>query len=515
VSSEEPDEEKHERAVIMKFEALRNQDDGEIQWKWLLPKFPKTDMEERKELSRTQHETIGYFRIQPAISEGAFTLGEYSALGRHLKKLKYKLGKLPEKLKPSLQMPECVLDGLNCDACDKKEYCLNEVDEMEDVDSEPTPLGKLLNQIVSKAGSMLGESTWKGMEKGLGPRFGGLRSKLAAITLGIRMSGANPEAFLPFEKLSAGEKYALSFALATTRLTGASKPIIVMEEPETALYPNAIGQVVADLQSINSPQVIISSHSEAVLRRFAMSDVFRIGIDRQARRLDKVIADEDIRWAAEQLMTPGSTSALFAERVLVVEGGGDAFAFGDLDRLAGIVTDDGQQQKFLASLSWTVFSANKAEHIPDTITALREIGIGKIAALFDGDDIGLSYAQKVKDKCPTFVYKSSKHKQPTLELALLFGFDAVGQTGVATRFQSHEECKGCSNRNLVDNCLEKNACHLPKQITKERIKGALRRCCIQEYETKKIFPPAFKKLARVLDSAKEGEIIEITIEPNT
>jgi len=34
-SDEEPDEEKHERAVIVRFEALRSQDDGEIQWRWL------------------------------------------------------------------------------------------------------------------------------------------------------------------------------------------------------------------------------------------------------------------------------------------------------------------------------------------------------------------------------------------------------------------------------------------------------------------------------------------------
>jgi predicted ATP-dependent endonuclease of OLD family len=509
-SDEEPDEEKHERAVIVRFEAARNQEDGDIRWKWLLPKFPSTDMEGPEELSRQQHEAIGYFRIRPAISEGAFTLGEYSALGRHLRKLRYKLGRLPEKLKPISVMPECILGRLDCAKCDKREDCSNEIEDGEGDTAKGTPLGELLSQIISKAGSMLGENAWAGMEKSLGPRFGGLRSSLTAITVGLRPSDSG--GFLPFERLSAGEKYALSFAMATTQVAGSVMPILVMEEPETALYPAAIGQITAALQSANSPQVIVSSHSESVVRRFAISDIFRIGKDRKPNRLDRMITDEGIRWAAEQLAIPGSTSVLFADKVLVVEGDGDAFAIGEMDRIAGSVRNGNEPQKSFASLGWTVLSASKAENVPDTVEALKQFGIGSIAALFDGDQKGLESAEQTKERCPTFAYRSSKDAAPILELALLFGLDNEEQNATLDAFQTHEQCKNCRQKNDVKNCLGKNGCQLPSQIKKDRLKAALRKCCLKQYREKKVFPPAFRALCEQIDNAKAGKIICLDID---
>jgi len=511
-TDEEPDEVKHERAVAIRFEALRTQEDGEIRWKWLLSKFPKTDMEEPKELRISQHEAIGYFRIQPAVSGGAFTLGGYSVLGRHLRKLRYKLGKLPEKLRPKSIMPECILSGLNCSDCGEKRNCSNEIEDGQEGEVKPTPLGELLNQIVSKAGNMLGESAWAGMEKSLGPRFGGLRSSLAAITLGLRPRGDSSERFLPFERLSSGEKYALSFAMATTQMPGSVTPILVMEEPETALHPAAVGQIVAALQSANSPQVIVSSHSESVVRRFAFSDIFRIGSDRQARSVEEMITNENIHWAVEQLTSPGSTSALFADKVLVVEGDADALTFGELDRLAGIETKGDKQQKSLASLGWTVFSANRADNIPDTISALEKLSVNKVAALLDSDQDGMCIAEETKNKCPTFVYKSSKDAAPTLELALLFGLNSNSQRTLIDAFQKYEQCKSCSQKSDVKNCLQKNGCGLPRQIQKEKLKAAFRKCCLEQYRNEKVFPPAFKSLLEQIDNAQTSKIIYLDVD---
>jgi predicted ATP-dependent endonuclease of OLD family len=83
-TGETPLESQHERAVVILFEAKRDEDDGDIHVRWLFPKFRPTEYEDARELSRTQHQLITYFRIRPVVSGGAFTLGEYSALGRHL-----------------------------------------------------------------------------------------------------------------------------------------------------------------------------------------------------------------------------------------------------------------------------------------------------------------------------------------------------------------------------------------------------------------------------------------------
>ena len=76
-----------------------------------------------KKLEKEQHEAIGYFRINPAISAGAFTLNQYSALGRHLRKLKYRLGKLPNSLRPELKPSTCGFKNNNCDNCKQKKDC--------------------------------------------------------------------------------------------------------------------------------------------------------------------------------------------------------------------------------------------------------------------------------------------------------------------------------------------------------------------------------------------------------
>jgi len=229
---DDKDESKYKRAIRIKFEASLNQDDGEIEWRWILPKFIETDDIKAEELTKKQHEAIGYFRINPAISAGAFTLNQYSTLGRHLRKLKYRLGKLPNSLKPDSTPPTCYFKN-DCTECKDKDNCKPDPEES----TEKKTISEYLGKIISDAESMLGEDSWKNMKSSLGPRYGGLKSSLAAITLGLYPKNEVNQAFIPFEKLSAGEKYALSFSLAITQIPNTSLPIVIMEEPETALYP--------------------------------------------------------------------------------------------------------------------------------------------------------------------------------------------------------------------------------------------------------------------------------------
>ncbi len=160
---------------MIKFEACKDEDDGEIKWKWFYTKYEPTEYEDYPEVSRKQHDSLGYFRIRPVVSDGAFTLGQYSALGRHLRKLNYKLGKLPDRIKPTHKLPECILNMDECDTCEHKDNCENISPDL----NETRSIGKLLQEITSNAENMLGSGSWNEVSGSLGPRFGGLQSSLS------------------------------------------------------------------------------------------------------------------------------------------------------------------------------------------------------------------------------------------------------------------------------------------------------------------------------------------------
>jgi len=150
------------------------------------------------------------------------------------------------------------------------------------------------------------------MSASLGPRYGGQRSNLAALTLGLRTDVKNEKpGFIPFERLSSGEKYAFSFSLARAQVPGDRPPVILMEEPETALYPSAVAMLIGDLHATptgDAPQVLISSHSESVLRCFSTDNVFVMSLDRDPINLHTVIknidTDGEILQRLEYLMMP-------------------------------------------------------------------------------------------------------------------------------------------------------------------------------------------------------------------
>ncbi|MEN6426176.1 MAG: AAA family ATPase [Phycisphaerales bacterium] len=497
-----PLEDQHEQAVIIEFEAKRYTEDGEIHERWLLPKFKSTEYEHERELSRKQHQAISYFRIRPLVSGGAFTLGEYSALGRHLRKLNYALGNLPDKLRPTQRLPECRLHDLHCEDC-TQESCKSKVVGSEG-EAQVESLGTVIARVASRAQSMLGDDAWPAMGSSLGPRYGGIRASLAAITLGLRPLMAQGEEFIPFERLSSGEKYAMSFALATQQLPGSASPIIIMEEPETSLYPCAVGKIMDHLHRINSPQVIITSHSESVIRRFGLKHILRIDSQRKIKRIDTIASDAATLWELEKLVMPGWTSALFVDKILVLEGGGDAFTSGALDRLAGLT------QESFASKGWTVFSANSANKVPGTVKAMKRLNI-KVAALLDADDTGREVAEQTKDECPVFTYERPSGDSMTLELVLFNGLDKSAQRRAAVKFQKYAECTHCIRKTDIRNCVSKTGCGVPGSIDKQVLKSELRDSCLQEYVETKTFPPAFVNLISKLDDAHAGTIHELPI----
>ena len=203
------------------------------------------------------------------------------------------------------------------------------------------------------------------MQPGLGPRYGGLSSALAALTLGLRHNSDQNQAFIPFDRLSAGEKYALSFSLAKAQIPGERPPVIVMEEPETALYPSAISTLLRDIQAIptgKEPQIIVSSHSESVLRCFIPDDIFVMEKGHGPKKLMDIVCRIKPQGGhfqkPEYLIMPGGPSVLFADKVLVMEGARDVIISGHLDRLAARCAAVGAVSHVsFATKGWCVFHA--------------------------------------------------------------------------------------------------------------------------------------------------------------
>ena len=432
-------------------------------------------------------------------------------MGRHLRKLKYRLGKLPDNLRSETQLSKCTLESAQCETCPGRSDCVPVIEDEELPPEDVPTLGLTLENIVSGAKRVLGPHGWNQMTASLGPRYGGQRSTLSGLTLGLRTDASDQAKFIPFEQLSSGEKYSLSFALAKAQVPGDRPPLILMEEPETTLYPSAVAMLLGDLQAIptgDAPQIIISSHSESVLRCFSPEHVFIMGGDHQPSKLDATIKDtkpvEEPSLSVEYLIMPGGPSALFADKVLLVEGAQEAVTSGHLGRLATKIAATRKESSYhsFSSQGWCIFETASADRALGFVRVF--LGLGKkVATLFDADEKGKDAATKTKDLCPTFIYESDIKKHPTLEDALLVGLPKEEKDKVLADFFSHNQCSKCDKRER-DCWKEKGEdCYLGGR---DKRKSHLQNLCMERFRTNLLFPQAFKTLLIHIDSAKEGTI---------
>jgi len=357
------------------------------------------------------------------------------------------------------------------------------------------------------------------MSASLGPRYGGQRSNLAALTLGLRTDVKNEKpGFIPFERLSSGEKYAFSFSLARAQVPGDRPPVILMEEPETALYPSAVAMLIGDLHATptgDAPQVLISSHSESVLRCFSTDNVFVMSLDRDPINLHTVIknidTDGEILQRLEYLMMPGGPCSLFADKVLLVEGAQESIVSGHLDRLASMISAKKKGSKYssFSSLGWSILDTSGADKSIGYVNLLLNLG-KKVAALFDADSKGKENAEKTKDLCPTFVYKSETGGNPTLEDALLKGLPEETKEKVLSDFYSAPFCSICDKK--------ENTCWVQKMLCKiggrDNRKNRLQDLSLKYYRKELIFPGAFEELCGQIDASEKGTIHTLKIQPS-
>lgn len=495
------DDAKYAEGIWIRFVAEREDSTGAIRPRWILPKLAVSELDEETELSRAQHEAIEYFRISPRISAGTFAMGDNSPLGRYLRKAGYAMGRLAAG-------PDSYSNcDLNCDECTRKETCVRPIAQ----DGKNVSLGKSLSDIAKRAMQFLGDSD--ALPTGLGDQRGATKARLSATTLGLRTDLPDGNAgFIPYGQFSSGEKYAFAFALATQNLPQRSKPILIVEEPETALYPAAVGRILATLRQQDSPQVFITSHSETVMRHFDLASILVVGRDRCIRRLGDVIecacVEPPVALGFAYLAMPGQGSALLSDKVLLVEGPGDALTSGELDRVSATVSLVGG---FLAARGWIALTCHGAGKAGQYAKILQSLRI-QVCALFDGDPEGNTRAGEVKDDVPTFVYSSNRVANPRLEEALFYGLKSSAQARVIAELKMLDHYSACSHRSISGDCWL--TCRKDDKQGKnpDRCKESIRDNSVRQYESIGSFPLAFRSLAKSLDSAQTGRVVELPID---
>ena len=497
VEKDDVPEDKQVQVLRICFKAYYNEQDGEIQCEWYLPKLEATERMETDRLSRQSHQTVEYVRITAAISAGALTLGDRSQLAKYLQRGGHPLGKLDDEILGGRSGLGCPLEEWQ--KCEKSQACGGP--------DQQKCVGMWISEVTHTARGMIGEKSWDGFKPVLGSRYSDAKSRLRATTLGMMCKRSRGgDGFIPFERLSMGERYALALALSVSGQAPGGGGIIVAEEPETALYPAAIGAVLAHVRRQGKSQVIITSHSETVLRHFDLSDIYYLSRNHTVKGLREVADNTALKhglvYEFEGLIRPGEASALLSDKILLVEGSGDAKVGGRLDRIAARAN-----ARFLSDQGWVVLSGNGAGKTPQYAMLLSDLG-HRVVLLFDGDKAGREGADKTKGTYPTFTFSDSTLQEPCLEDALLAGLSPETVTKAVEELRQRSKCTNCPSRQ------NKRCWSIPRGNPDEctECKFELQRICMREYEEANpaILPPAFAELAQAIDDAPPG-LVELQI----
>lgn len=159
---------------------------------------------------------------------------------------------------------------------------------------------------------------------------------LAQVKLAVDDGGGTPP--IEIDKTSSGLAQLAVFAVLIELIRDQPK-ILLVDEPEISLHPTAQRATINRLTAAAS-QLVVASHAPGVLDR---QDVRRIGrlkrvgesaIVKRPEELDEVAA---ARYA--RLIDPRSSEAVFASRLVLVEGASDRLAVYEVARLLGIDLD--------------------------------------------------------------------------------------------------------------------------------------------------------------------------------
>ena len=169
---------------------------------------------------------------------------------------------------------------------------------------------------------------------------GSLASEPADVLRQLQLQMAQSEQRLPIASQSSGLGQASVFAFALESLTALPDAIVLVDEPERALHPQAQRALLARLQT-DGIQSLVVTHSAAVLDRRDPRMVVRLRPD--AGEGAELFRANEIDDAEAATLSRYSTSlvaeAYFAEWVIFVEGFSDFLAVRTLAETLGVDLD--------------------------------------------------------------------------------------------------------------------------------------------------------------------------------
>lgn len=145
----------------------------------------------------------------------------------------------------------------------------------------------------------------------------------------IELKDLSKNEHLIFQELSSGQKAIFCF-IFTLLADNLQDGFIFIDEPELHLHPQ-MQEVFADLinkaKSMSNTQVIFSTHSPYFLNASNISNVNRFFMTNEGTKVISPSLDEGESDLIQILKFKNSTAALFAQKIVLVEGQGDAYFF--------------------------------------------------------------------------------------------------------------------------------------------------------------------------------------------
>ncbi len=128
---------------------------------------------------------------------------------------------------------------------------------------------------------------------------------------------------LPISQQSNGLAHLSLFAFALQAMTKSPKAILLVDEPEISLHPQAQRALISLIRKLPN-QAIVATHSSNVLDRADPRNIMRLVRELRSvsARRPATLSEEDARWLA-RFANPQTAEACFARRVVLVEGYSD------------------------------------------------------------------------------------------------------------------------------------------------------------------------------------------------
>jgi len=212
---------------------------------------------------------------------------------------------------------------------------------------------------------------------------------------------------LPIQKMGAGTRSLIILSMLTLIMRRRGRGILVLEEPETFLFPHAQRRVVDECVSL-ADQIFVSTHSPYVLERIPIEGI---------GRLHKSTSD-DLEWmpiSSESVkkinlfsrrLRKAHAEALIGNGVIIVEGDSDKWWINGASRMINKKPYRDEIQTALELQGITVVSADTSGDIIKLGNFYMEAGL-KVIGVFDKiDDEG--FLRKILDtEFPCFFLKQT------------------------------------------------------------------------------------------------------------